>query len=75
MEFELGQQRERISATRKLWHSNSHETSRMGVCFFLLVWAPVACGSCSSETIGPLAHSNQHLLCVCACVFPPKDQS
>lgn len=61
------------SATPKLWHSNSHETSRRGVggaCFFLLGWAPVACGNCSSETIGPIAHSSQHLLCVCACVSP-----
>ena len=57
------------SATPKLWHSSSHETARGGVLFFfLLVW-PVACGNCSSETIGPFAHSSQHLLCVCVC-FP-----
>lgn len=61
------------SATPKLWHSNSHETSRRGVgglpafsCWFGPQWLV----GIVVQTIGPIAHSSQHLLCECACVSP-----
>ena len=68
MEFEWGQQRERIALPPNYGTPVPMKHPEGVVLFFLVVW-PVVCGNCSSETIGPFAHSSASSLCVYVC-FP-----
>ena len=61
------------SATPKLWHYNSHKTSRVSPLFLAGLGPPMVCGNCSAETIGPGPTTLLSIVCVSVCVssMPP----